>query len=307
MVRRSGLGKGLGALIPTDVLGNDATYREVPIGSIRPNTFQPRAYFDEEQMSALAASVREIGILLPLLVRPIEGEEEAYELIAGERRWRAARRAGLQSVPVLVRADTDDVDSLEQALVENLHRADLNVLEEANAYQRLIDDFDYTHEQVATRVGKSRAVVTNTLRLLQLPAAVQQALTEGLVSPGHGRALLASPDRTFQEMMVRRIADEGLTVRAVEELVREAHGEAVPQTPPTPTKSSGATNGAKKPPPMRRTLPDAGLLEVEELLSDFLNTRVKVELQNRRGRVTIDFATLDDLERIYRAITEPSR
>jgi ParB family chromosome partitioning protein len=306
MARRSGLGKGLSALIPSDLLEDDNTvYREVSIGAIRPNTYQPRTYFDEEAMSALASSIREVGILLPLLVRPIEGEEEAYELIAGERRWRAARRAGLQSVPVLIRAETDDVDSLEQALIENIHRSDLNALEEAAAYQRFIDDFDYTHEQVATRVGKSRAVITNTLRLLQLPTLVQQALTEGTISAGHARALLASPDRSFQESMVKRIVSEGLTVRAVEEAVKSASETEVEVAAPTPAKS-GTTTGAKNPvAPGRKPLPEPGLIELEELLSDFLNTRVKVELQNRRGRITIDFATLDDLERIYRAMTEP--
>ena len=171
MARRSGLGKGLSALIPSEATGEtDSALRVVPISHIKPNAFQPRSHFDEEAMSSLAASIREVGLLQPVLVREVDGEEESYELIAGERRWRAARRAGLQTIPVLVQPDTGDVTSLEQALVENLHREDLNALEEAAAYQQLIDEFGLTHEQVATRMGKGRATVTNTLRLLQLPA-----------------------------------------------------------------------------------------------------------------------------------------
>ena len=179
MARRSGLGKGLSALIPSEATGEtDSALRVVPISHIKPNAFQPRSHFDEESMSSLAASIREVGLLQPVLVREVEGEEESYELIAGERRWRAARRAGLQTIPVLVQPDTGDVTSLEQALVENLHREDLNALEEAAAYQQLIDEFGLTHEQVATRMGKGRATVTNTLRLLQLPAGAQRALAE---------------------------------------------------------------------------------------------------------------------------------
>ena len=175
-------------------------------------------------MAALAASIREVGLLQPVLVRELQDEEETYELIAGERRWRAARRAGLQTIPVLVQV-ADDVASLEQALVENLHRVDLNALEEAAAYQQLIDEFGLTHEQVATRMGKGRATVTNTLRLLQLPAGAQRALAERTISAGHARALLGTPDRALQEKLVDRIVDEGLTVRAVEELVREGGSE----------------------------------------------------------------------------------
>jgi len=156
-------------------------------------------------MSSLAASIRELGVLQPILVREVDGEAESYELIAGERRWRAARRAGLQTIPVLVQTATSDVHSLEQALVENIHRADLNALEEAAAYQQLIDEFEFTHEQVATRVGKSRTAVTNTLRLLQLPSGAQRALAENTISAGHARALLGTPDRALQELLVERI------------------------------------------------------------------------------------------------------
>jgi ParB family chromosome partitioning protein len=302
MARRSGLGKGLGALIPTEASGSQGSVlREVPVSSIRPNTLQPRTRFDEEAMSALAASIREVGVLQPVLVRPLDGTDE-YELIAGERRWRAARRAGLQTIPVLVREVSADASSLEQALVENLHREDLGPLEEAAAYQQLIDDFGHTHEEVANRVGKSRAAVTNTLRLLQLPAGVQRALADGSISAGHGRALLGTPDRALQESLVARIVAEGLTVRQVEDAVKEAERGDGREVGAVPEPSDGNTKGSTRPAPRR--LPEPGLLELEELLSTHLNTRVKVELRNRRGRVVVEFATLEDLERIYRAMVE---
>jgi ParB family transcriptional regulator, chromosome partitioning protein len=298
MARRSGLGKGLGALIPTELPGQPTSaLREVPISNIRPNARQPRTYFDEEAMSALAASIRELGVLQPVLVKELPGEPDAYELIAGERRWRAARRAGLQTIPVLAQSDAGDVESLEQALVENLHREDLNPLEEAAAYQQLIDDFSFTHEQVAKRVGKSRAAITNTLRLLQLPAGVQRALADSTISAGHARALLGTPDRTLQEALVTRIISEGLTVRAVEDEIREMQEHAA--TTPSPL---GTTNGTTRRGGAPRRLPEPGLLELEELLAAFLNTRVKVDLRNRKGRLVIEFATLEDLERIYRTM-----
>jgi ParB family chromosome partitioning protein len=310
MARRSGLGKGLSALIPSEATGeSDSLLRVVPISHIRPNAYQPRSHFDEESMGALAASIREVGLLQPVLVRQLEDEEDNYELIAGERRWRAARRAGLQTIPVLVQV-ADDVASLEQALVENLHRVDLNALEEAAAYQQLIDEFGLTHEQVATRMGKGRATVTNTLRLLQLPAGAQRALAERTISAGHARALLGTPDRVLQEKMVDQIVEEGLTVRAVEELVRQGGSElrVVPDAPETaeaPAASAGATSGTTEPSSRRATvrkLPEPGVLELEDLLSTYLNTRVKVDIQNRRGRLVVEFATLEDLERIYRAM-----
>ena len=310
MARRSGLGKGLSALIPGEATGeSDSLLRVVPISHIRPNAYQPRSHFDEESMGSLAASIREVGLLQPVLVRQLEGEEDSYELIAGERRWRAARRAGLQTIPVLVQV-ADDVASLEQALVENLHRVDLNALEEAAAYQQLIDEFGLTHEQVATRMGKGRATVTNTLRLLQLPAGAQRALAERTISAGHARALLGTPDRALQEKMVEQIVEEGLTVRAVEELVRQGGSElrVVPDAPePTEPEPSteGVTPGVTPPAgrrPTVRKLPEPGVLELEDLLSTYLNTRVKVDIQNRRGRLVVEFATLEDLERIYRAM-----
>ena len=309
MARRSGLGKGLGALIPAEVRDRSSALREVPTSSIRPNPLQPRTRFDEEAMTSLAASIKEVGVLQPILVREAGAGE--YELIAGERRWRAARRAGLQTMPVLVQA-ASDVHSLEQALVENLHREDLNPLEEAAAYQQLVDAFDYTHEQVAARVGKSRTAVTNTLRLLQLPAGVQRALADGAMTAGHARALLGTPDRAFQEDLARRTVAEGLTVRAVEDLVRR-HGQPGDEDGPAGQESAAADRADTLTPrpaaspvatpataESRHRLPAPGVLELEELLSAHLNTRVKVEMGSKRGRVVIDFATLEDLERIYK-------
>jgi ParB family chromosome partitioning protein len=312
VARRSGLGKGLSALIPNEVVGDrSSALREVPIGSIKPNPRQPRVNFDEDTMSSLAASIKELGILQPVLVRQIGGAAaDDFELIAGERRWRAARRAGLQSIPVLV-LTSDETKSLEQALVENLHRQDLNVLEEAAAYQQLVEEFGYTHDQVAKRVGKSRTAVTNILRLLQLPSAVQRLLSEGQISPGHARALLGTPDRGYQEMLAKAVVAEGLTVRAIEDLVREHNGGGVadatggdgaPASPP-------ANSGPQPVPGAPRRLPPPGILELEELLSSHLNTRVKVDLTSKRGKVIVEFATLEDLERIYKLMvgrTEPS-
>jgi ParB family chromosome partitioning protein len=312
MARRSGLGKGLSALIPSEATGEtDSLLRVVPISHIRPNTFQPRSHFDEESLASLAASIKEVGLLQPVLVRELVDESESYELIAGERRWRAARRAGLQTIPVLVQQAADDRSSLEQALVENLHRDDLNALEEAAAYQQLIDEFGLTHEQVATRMGKGRATVTNTLRLLQLPAGAQRALAERTISAGHARALLGTPDRALQERLVERVVEEGLTVRAVEDLVRTG-GAELRVVPPVPEPAEdeiepevGVTPSSTDPGIRRvpvRKLPEPGVLELEDLLSTYLNTRVKVDIQNRRGRLVVEFATLEDLERIYRAM-----
>jgi len=291
VARRSGLGKGLGALIPTEVVADAASSLiEVPVASVRPSSFQPRSHFDEEAMASLTASIRELGVLQPVLVRPAEGG--SYELIAGERRWRAAKRAGLQTIPALVRTATDTA-SLEQAVVENLHRQDLNPLEEAAAFQQLIEDFGLTHEQLATRVGKSRAAITNTLRLFQLPPTIQRLVAENQLSAGHARALLGTPDRAFQEQLARRAVSEALSVRAVEDAVRARTGEP----------SSGAP---ERPAPGTRRLRPPGLLELEELLSAHLDTRVRVEMGAQKGKVTIEFATLEDLERIYRLMTEPS-
>jgi ParB family chromosome partitioning protein len=257
----------------------------VPVDRLRPNPRQPRRAFDEESLASLTASVAALGVLQPLLVRELGAGE--YELIAGERRWRAAQRAGLATVPVLVR-QADDLASLEQAVVENLHRADLNPLEEAAAYAQLLEDFALTHEQLAARVGRSRASVTNTLRLLQLPPSIQRFLVDGTLAAGHARALLGSGDPAFQEALAARAVREGLSVRAVEEAVRAREGGA----PDKPARGRSTTN---RPP---------GFAELEDLLAEHLATRVKVEEQGRRGRIVIEFAGLDDLERIYRAMVE---
>ncbi len=288
MARRSGLGKGLGALIPTEITGDrSSALLEIPVSAIEPNEHQPRQVFDEDALAALTASIREVGVLQPVLVR--EKGEDRYELIAGERRWRAAKRAGLQSVPAIVRT-VSDLGRVEHALIENLHRQDLNPLEEAAAYQQLIEDFGLTHEQLSSRVGKSRAAISNTLRLFQLPPAVQKLVSDGQLSAGHARALLGTPDRAFQEALARRAVAEQLSVRAVEDAVKERNelgGTDVERT---------ARQTKLRPP---------GILELEELLSSHLDTRVKVQLGAKRGKVTIDFGSLEDLERIYRAMTEP--
>jgi ParB family transcriptional regulator, chromosome partitioning protein len=286
VARRSGLGRGLGALIPNEVVGDrSSALLEIPITSIKPNAHQPRTHFDEESLSSLTASINELGVLQPVLVRSV-GKDQ-YELIAGERRWRAARRAGLPTIPALVRNATD-VASLEQALVENLHRQDLNPLEEAAAYQQLIEDFGLTHEQLAKRLGRNRATISNGLRLFQLPPAIQRLVIEGSLSAGHARALLGTPDRAFQEALARRAVAEDLSVRSVEDAVRTRNelGSDVEQLP----------RAARLRPP--------GILELENLLSQHLDTRVKVDMGSRRGKVLIEFASLEDLERIYRAMTE---
>lgn len=302
MARRSGLGKGLGALIPSEVASADdeAALRELSVSQIEPNPHQPRGYFDEEALVSLTASVTELGVLQPVLVRPIGPDR--YELIAGERRWRAAKRAGLQAIPAVVRRITDTA-SLEQAVVENLHRQDLNPLEEAAAYQQLIEDFELSHEDVARRVGKSRSAVSNTLRLFQLPPGIQKLVAETQLSAGHARALLGTPDRAFQEALARRAVADQLSVREVEEAVRarsapaESTDDAAGPSPRPASPVAASAAGRRLRPP--------GLLELEELLSDRLDTRVKVSMGAKRGKVTIDFATLEDLERIYRAMTTP--
>lgn len=293
MARRSGLGKGLGSLIPTTerLQDSDAILRELPISEIVANTYQPRSHFDEEALVSLSASIRSVGVLQPILVRELG--EDSYELIAGERRWRAAKRAGLQTIPAIVRT-AEDEGSLEQALVENLHREDLGALEEAAAYQQLIEEFKLTQDQVATRVGKSRSAVANTMRLLQLPTSIQRLLGEGQLSAGHARALLGTPDRAFQEKLAKAIVSEKLTVREVEDRVREHGGTPEPET-------GGSTATGTKPPTLVRPAP---LLELEEMLSDHLDTRVAVSMGQRKGRIVIDFSTLEDLERVYRVIVD---
>jgi ParB family transcriptional regulator, chromosome partitioning protein len=299
--RRSGLGRGLSALIPPEPApARESAFRDIPLSQLRANRLQPRSHFDEEAMSALAASIKELGVLQPVLVR--EHEDGEYELIAGERRWRAARRAGLQTIPALVQK-ANDVASLAQALVENLHREDLNPLEEAGAYKALIEDFELTHEDLARRVGKSRAAVSNALRLFQLPPSVQRLVHDRLLSAGHARALLGTPDRDAQLRLAEEAVEHELSVRALEDAVRHLMSSA-----PVDNLGEGtsATPAPSTPPPARApgssSLRPPGVLELEELLAERLNTRVRVDMSAKRGRVVIDFATLEDLERIYRIV-----
>ena len=300
MARRSGLGRGLGALIPTDIMSGDAGsgLREVPVGSISPNPHQPRAYFDEEALASLTASVAELGVLQPVLVREIG--DERYELIAGERRWRAAKRAGLPSIPVVVRT-VDDVLSLEQALVENLHREDLNPLEEAAAYQQLMEDFELTQEAVAQKVGKSRSAVANTLRLFQLPPSIQRLVAENQLAAGHAKALLGTPDRAFQDQLAKQIVADGLSVREAEEAVRR-HNEVVDEEPedgePPPRRRP-------RPSPRRRACGRPGCWSSRSSSppTSTPGSRVSMAGADGKGKVVVEFGGLEDLERIYRVMT----
>ena len=287
------LGRGLGALI-ANTAGGDApaapsdltpgAFRDVAVDSIVVNPNQPRVHFDTSAIEDLSASIKAIGVLQPLLVRELGPGK--YELIAGERRWRAAKMAGLSQVPVIVR-DTSDQSSVEQALVENLHRKDLTPLEEAGAFQQLISDFNLTHEQVGQRVGKSRTVVTNTLRLLELPPKVQQYLAMGELGSGHGKVLLGLSDRSAAERLATKCVDEGWTVRQLEDALRTLTRR------PKPPKGKVTTGKVR----------DASLVELESLLGEHLSTNVEVSLAGKRGRIVIDFADIADLERIYRLMS----
>lgn len=289
MSRRSGLGKGLDALIPAELRekSETAVLRDVLIDHVVPNPHQPRDHFDEEALSQLASSVGEVGVLQPILVREAG---DGYEVIAGERRLRAAQKAGMATIPALVRS-AEGSSTLEAALVENLHREDLNALEEAAAYRQLMDEFGLTQDQIASRVGRSRSAVANTIRLLQLPVAIQRMIVEGLLSAGHGRALLAIENEDDQRALADEIVREQLTVRAVEERLRAA--------PPPEAEPGGGEEALPADP---SPVPDAGVLELEELLAARLDTRVAVRMSKGRGRITITFADVDDLERIYRLI-----
>lgn len=332
--RRGGLGRGLAALIPTGppdtgdsrpgvgsraadvVIGQrarpevpttaasasspgaaapeggsvaGAVYREVRVDGIRANPRQPRSVFDEEALAELEHSVREFGLLQPIVVRELDdpvagdaGVEVTHELVMGERRWRAAQRAGLTHIPAIVRKTSDD-DLLRDALLENIHRVQLNPLEEAAAYQQLLTEFAVTHEQLADRIGRSRPAITNTIRLLRLPVAVQRRVAAGVLSAGHARALLGMEDAAAQEELAARIVAEGLSVRAAEEAVTLARGEKEP--------------AAKRRSPARK-LHAPGLQDLAERLSDAYDTRVKVELGQRKGRIVVEFGSVDDLERI---------
>jgi ParB family chromosome partitioning protein len=307
--QRRGLGRGLGALIPTSggtgsvespsvdtsttavpttvaelEVVSGARYAEIALDDVRPNPRQPRTVFDEDALAELVHSIREIGLLQPIVVRPTpDGDDGAppYELVAGERRWRAAREAGLDPIPAIVRETADDA-LLRDALLENLHRAQLNALEEAAAYQQMLDDFGCTQEELATRIGRSRPQVSNTLRLLRLPPAVQRRVAANVISAGHARALLALDEPEAMDRLATRIVAEGLSVRAVEEIV--AVGEA---------------DGRERARVARPRRPQApGLTDIADRLSERLETRVRVEAGRSKGKVTIEFATLDDLRRI---------
>jgi ParB family chromosome partitioning protein len=260
-----------------------AHLREIPPAHIKPNPKQPREHFDEEALAELVHSIREVGVLQPVVVRPLGGDR--FELIMGERRWRAAQAAGLELLPAIVRETDDDV-LLRDALMENLHRQQLNPLEEAAAYQQLLAEFGATHEELATRIGRSRPHISNTLRLLQLPAAVQRRVAAGILSAGHARALLGLESSAAQEALAMRIVAEGLSVRKVEEVVAVGEPGARPRT----TRAV-------------RTQPEAAV-HAQTRLADRLDTRVAVEVGKGKGRITIDFADLEDLERIMNTLDQ---
>ncbi|MCB2223407.1 MAG: ParB/RepB/Spo0J family partition protein [Actinobacteria bacterium] len=278
--RKTGLGRGLEALLPTG--DGDEGFALLPIDAISTNPQQPRSRFDDEALESLAASIREVGVLQPIVVR--QTAEDEYQLVAGERRWRAAEKVGLGVIPAIIR-DGDDVSGLTEALIENLQREDLTPLEEAAAYRQLMEDFGLTHEDVALRVGKSRSAVSNTLRLLNLPAVIQGLLEAGELSAGHARALLAVDDVRYAEHLARRAAEEGWPVRRVEEAVRARTEPAQPRA-------------ARQAPTAR----PAEILELEERLTDRLGSTVRIDYGAKGGKVVIRFGSLDDLERVYRAL-----
>jgi ParB family chromosome partitioning protein len=292
--QRRGLGRGLGSLIPTapaqaeadeqapapgdlPPVPEGAYFADLPIEQVSPNQVQPRQVFDEEAMAELVHSIREVGLLQPVVVR--RTGDDAYELVMGERRWRAAQEAGLETIPAIIR-QTDDSDMLRDALLENLHRSQLNPLEEAAAYQQLLEDFSCTHDELASRIGRSRPQISNTIRLLKLSPPVQRRVAAGVLSAGHARSLLAIEDADLQDRLAARVVSEGISVRGLEEIV--AVGD----------RSSTETQ-------VRRRKPTApGLQDIATRLSDRLETRVKVDLGQRKGRITVEFASLDDLRRI---------
>ncbi len=274
--RRSGLGRGLEALIPQDRPG----YQHVSIDAIDPNPDQPRGTFDEASLASLAASIREVGVLQPLVVRSAEGGR--FILIAGERRLRAARLAGLTEVPIIVR-DPSDAGSLTEALIENLQREDLSPLEEAAAYQQLVERFEMTHQEVGERVGRSRAAVSNTMRLLQLHPHLQGLLESGALTAGHAKALLTVEDTAYAIHIADRAAQDGWSVRQVEDAVRLRKNDGVPITPSAE-------------PPTR----PAAIVELERRLAEKLDAPVDINYRGKGGRMVIKFSSLDDLERIYR-------
>lgn len=289
-------------MAPRNGGGSGTGLQEISVSSIDPNPNQPRNHFDEDSLAELSASIKAIGLLQPVLVRP-SSTPDRFELIAGERRWRASKRAGLSTIPAIVRV-TDDVSSVEQALVENLHRQDLTPLEEAAAYQQLLEDFSMTHEQVAAKVGKSRSAITNSLRLLTLPPTIQQYLAEGRLSAGHAKALLGTPDRALQESLARLTVEQSLTVRGLEEAVRNAVNPAANTTTVIPKPGTTGVKPKTGTPGRVSLVKEPGLHELEELLSEHLATPVTVTLSGKHGKMVVEFADLEDLERIYRLMTE---
>jgi ParB family chromosome partitioning protein len=275
---------------PATVAG--ARFAELPLDALRPNPLQPRQHFEEQALAELVTSIREVGLLQPVVVRELARSAEGqarYELVMGERRWRAAREAGLSTVAAIIR-DTADDAMLRDALLENLHRQELNPLEEAAAYQQLLAEFGTTHEELALRIGRSRPQITNTIRLLQLPAPVQRRVAAGVLSAGHARAILGLPDAASQEAMAARVVAEGMSVRAVEEAVALAQSATAE---PTAAPRRG-----------RRT-PQPALLELADRLSDRFETRVKVDMGRAKGKVTIEFGSRDDLDRIVALLDAP--
>jgi len=288
--RKGGLGRGLDALIPTSIIPTEiktqtgviaADRDEIDVNNISANPKQPRTVFDEDQLTELALSIKEVGLLQPPVVRSIGNGK--YQLVMGERRFRAAKLAGLKSIPVIIRQTSDD-QLLREALVENIHRSQLNPLEEAAAYQQLLNDFGYTHDELALKLSKSRPVITNTMRLLNLPPAVQRRVAAGVISAGHARALLSLTDEKEIENLANRIVSEGLTVRAVEEIVASGGAKV---------KAGSIRSGKIIAPKLKQIADD---------LSDHLDTRVSVELGKQKGKIVIEFATIEDLERINKVI-----
>ncbi|MGI9084703.1 MAG: ParB/RepB/Spo0J family partition protein [Aeromicrobium sp.] len=292
---RRGLGRGLEALIPATPAEAEASglkevdgarFAEIPLTQISPNPRQPRQAFDEDEMSELVHSIQEVGLLQPVIVRSTG--PEAYELIMGERRWRATREAGLDTIGAIVR-DTSDEDLLRDALLENLHRSQLNPLEEAAAYQQLLDDFGCTHEELAERIGRSRPHIGNTLRLLKLTPTVQRRVAAGVLSAGHARALVSVGNAEIQDRLAQRVVAEGLSVRALEEIVT---------VEPDSKRRSARRSGGK--------LHSPRVAELAGRLSDRFDTRVKVDLGRSKGRISVEFATVEDLERIVE-LMDPRR
>jgi ParB family chromosome partitioning protein len=290
--RKGGLGRGLDALIPTSVMPTEiktqsgvltANRDEIDVNNISANPKQPRTVFDEDQLTELALSIKEVGLLQPPVVRSIGNGK--YQLIMGERRFRAAKLAGLKSIPVIIRQTSDD-QLLREALIENIHRSQLNPLEEGAAYQQLLNDFSYTHDELAAKLSKSRPAITNTMRLLNLPPSVQRKVAAGVISAGHARALLSLTDEKEIENLANRIVAEGLTVRAVEEIVATGGAKI---------KGGSVRSGKILAPKLK---------EISEQLSDHLDTRVNVELGKQKGKIVIEFATIEDLERISKVITD---